>query len=139
MSIWKNKLTLAGIQEFSRDTMVEYLGMEIVDIGEDYVTATMPVDHRTRQPYGLLHGGASVALAETVGSFAAHMTLDPGYRCVGLEINANHLRSKTEGMVTGTARPIHIGHSTQIWDIRIADEADRLICVSRLTLAVLKP
>ena len=139
MSIWKNKLTPDEAREFSRDTMVEYLGMQIVDIGEDSVTATMPVDHRTRQPYGLLHGGASVALAETVGSFAAHMTLDPGYRCVGLEINANHLRSKTEGMVTGTARPIHIGHSTQIWDIRIADEADRLICVSRLTLAVLKP
>ncbi|MGB5984896.1 MAG: hotdog fold thioesterase [Desulfobacterales bacterium] len=139
MSIWKTQLTPHQAQEFARNTMVDQLDMRIVEIGDDYVKGTMPVDHRTRQPYGLLHGGASVALAETLGSFAAHMAVEPECRCVGLEINANHLRSKKQGLVTGIARPVHLGRSTQIWDIRITDEAERLICISRLTLAVLKP
>ncbi|HCT22069.1 MAG TPA: esterase, partial [Chitinophagaceae bacterium] len=109
------------------------------EIGDDFIRGTMPVDHRTHQPYGLLHGDASVALAETLGSVGAALTVDhEKFMCVGLEINANHVRSVRSGVVTGTAKPIHIGATTQVWDIRITDERDKLVCVSRLTVAVLK-
>jgi 1,4-dihydroxy-2-naphthoyl-CoA hydrolase len=137
MSIWSAHPTLETLQAFMQNTMVEHLGIRITEVGEDYLQATMPVDHRTLQAYGLLHGGASAALAETIGSLAAHLAAPEGCRVVGLEINANHLRSVREGMVTGTARPVHIGRTTQVWDIRIVDAQDRPVCVSRLTLAVL--
>ena len=113
--------------------------MEFTEIGADFIKATMPVDHRTKQPYGLLHGGASVALAETLGSVGAGLVIDPTkFQCVGLEINANHVRSVSQGFVTGIATPVHIGASTHIWDIKIYDQKDRLVCISRLTVAILK-
>ena len=119
------------------DTLLAALGIEITELGEDFLRGRMPVDARTRQPYGLLHGGASVALAETLGSMAGNLCLDAErYVAVGLEVNANHLRPVTAGHVTGTARPIHLGRSTQVWDIRIEDAAGRPSCVARLTLAV---
>jgi 1,4-dihydroxy-2-naphthoyl-CoA hydrolase len=118
--------------------MAEYLDIEWKEVGNDFISATMPVDHRTIQPYGLLHGGASCVLAETVGSVASAMVIDhSNFICVGLEINANHIRSAREGKVTGTAKPIHLGATTHVWDIRIVDEKERLICVSRLTVAIL--
>nr|WP_289623412.1 hotdog fold thioesterase [Flavihumibacter fluvii] len=119
--------------------MGEHLGIEWVEVGPDYIRARMPVDHRTKQPHGLLHGGASVALAETIGSVGAAMTVDQDkFIAVGLEINANHVRSARSGFVTGTARPLHKGSTTQVWDIRIEDEKGKLICLSRLTVAILK-
>jgi 1,4-dihydroxy-2-naphthoyl-CoA hydrolase len=138
VSIWKSKFEIKEADLFLKNTMVEHLGIQFTCVGDDFVQATMPVDHRTHQPYGLLHGGASVALAETLGSIAAHMAAEPGHLCVGLEVNANHLRSITSGTVTGTAKPIHIGRSTQVWQIKIVDEKERLVCISRLTVAVLK-
>lgn len=118
-------------------SLVERLGITITELGEDYIRGTMPVDARTRQPFGLLHGGASVALAETLGSIGGNLFLDNSVAmAVGLEISANHVRSVTEGFVTGTARPLHVGRNTQVWDIRIENEAGQLTCVSRLTLAV---
>ena len=136
MSIWKHPTDLDAINAWNRGTMVEHLGMVITEIGTDFLRGTMPVDVRTRQPFGLLHGGASVALAETLGSTAANLCLDAGESAVGLDINANHVRAATSGCVTGTARPLHIGRSTQVWDIRIEDGRARLLCISRLTLAV---
>jgi len=140
MSIWFHKgLTLEQFQHLGKNTLGEHLGMQFTEIGDDFIRGTMPVDHRTHQPYGLLHGGASVALAETLGSVGAALTVDhEKFMCVGLEINANHVRSVRSGVVTGTAKPIHIGATTQVWDIRITDERDKLVCVSRLTVAVLK-
>jgi 1,4-dihydroxy-2-naphthoyl-CoA hydrolase len=140
MSIWFRKgLTVEQFQYLGKNTLGEHLGMQFTEIGDDFIRGTMPVDHRTHQPYGLLHGGASVALAETLGSVGAALTVDhEKFMCVGLEINANHVRSVRSGIVTGTASPIHIGATTQVWDIRITDERDRLVCVSRLTVAVLK-
>ncbi len=118
--------------------MVEHLGIVFTDIQEDSLTATMPVDKRTLQPYGLLHGGASVALAETLGSVAAHLSVDSDrYLTVGLEINANHIKSARSGIVTGTARPIHIGRSTHVWSIDIVNEAGQLVCTSRITMAII--
>lgn len=138
--IWFNKsLTAADFAGVGKGNMGEHLGIEFTEIGPDYIKATMPVDHRTKQPYGLLHGGASVALAETLGSVGAAMVVDHNeYICVGQEINANHLRSVRSGFVTGTAKPIHIGSSSQVWEIKIHDERDHLVCISRLTVAVLK-
>lgn len=119
-------------------TMVTHLGIVMTKIGDNYLQATMPVDHRTHQPFGLLHGGASVTLAETLGSMGAYLCVDPSlYNIVGLEINANHVRAVRTGFVTGKAQPLHIGKSTQIWEIRITDEADKLVCISRITLAAL--
>lgn len=139
MSIWHIQATLEALNALSAGTMVEHLGIEFTAVGEDSISASMPVDRRTIQPAGLLHGGASAALAETLGSVAANLVIDPAqFACVGLEINANHIRSVRSGVVTGVARPIHLGASTQVWDIRIADEEGRLVCISRLTLAVLK-
>ncbi len=121
-----------------KNTMVEHLGIVFTDIQEDSLTATMPVDQRTLQPYGLLHGGASVALAETLGSVAAHLSVDSDrYLTVGLEINANHIKSARSGIVTGTARPIHIGRSTHVWSIDIVNEAGQLVCTSRITMAII--
>ena len=140
MSIWNLEATPDALNALSANTMVEHLGITFAEIGEDYLTARMPVDHRTVQPAGLLHGGASVALAETLGSVAATLCTNPAETtCVGLEINANHIRSVRSGSVTGVARPLHLGNSTQVWDIRIHDdEQERLVCVCRLTMAVLK-
>ena len=119
-------------------TMVDHLGIEFLEIGDDYVKARMPVDHRTHQPFGLLHGGASVTLAETLGSMGAWFCVDPAkYVCVGLEINANHLRGAREGWVYGVARPLHVGRTTQVWEIKITNAEDKLVCVSRITMAIL--
>jgi uncharacterized protein (TIGR00369 family) len=126
-----------AIREYATQGLAAHIGIEIVELSRERVVATMPVDDRTRQPYGLLHGGASVALAETVASIAAIANIDPNkFRAVGLEINANHIRAKTEGRVTGTATPIHIGRSTHVWNIQIVDEDDRLVCISRCTVAI---
>ena len=127
---------LAGLNALSHDTAISQLGIVFTEVGADFVRATMPVDARTRQPYGLLHGGASVLLAETLGSTAGNLCVDEGALCVGVEINANHLLAVREGIVTGTARPLHVGRSTQVWEIRIEDPVGRLACISRLTLAV---
>ncbi|HVS98849.1 MAG TPA: hotdog fold thioesterase [Puia sp.] len=140
MSIWFDPaVTPEQLRSLGHRTMGEYIGIEFTEIGDDYLKARMPVDHRTRQPYGLLHGGASVALAETVGSVASALVIDQRqYYCVGLEINANHIRGVRDGFVTGTARPLHIGKTTHVWDIRIHDERDKLVCVSRLTVAIIR-
>jgi 1,4-dihydroxy-2-naphthoyl-CoA hydrolase len=127
---------LADLNALSKGTAMEPLGIVFTEIGPDFVRGTMPVDERTRQPYGLLHGGASVLLAETLGSSAGNLCVGSDEVCVGIEINANHLRAARDGIVTGTARPIHVGARTQVWDIRIEDERGRLVCISRLTLAV---
>ena len=134
---FRQRPDLAALNARNKANAVGNLGIEFIEQGEDFFRGTMPVDQRTLQPYGLLHGGASVLLAETLGSMAANMCLEPGAgQAVGVEINANHLRAKTEGVVTGTARPLHVGRSTQVWDIRIEDEQGRTVCVSRLTLAM---
>lgn len=140
MSIWfKKDLQVSDLQPLGKNTMGEHLGMVFTEVGPDYLKATMPVDHRTKQPYGLLHGGASVALAETLGSVGAALVVDHAkFICVGQEINANHLRSVRDGLVTGIAKPIHIGASSQVWETRIYDEREKLVCISRLTVAVLK-
>jgi len=137
MSIWFHQPTLKQLNEKAKQTLLEQLEMVFTEVVDDFLVATMPVDHRTVQPAGLLHGGASAALAESLGSYGAYLTVDARkFDCVGIEINANHVRAKTDGVVTGTARPIHLGRATQVWDIRIVDERERLICVSRLTVAV---
>ena len=136
--MFRPDITLDTLNQWSDGTLMQPLGIRFTEIGADYVRGTMPVDARTHQPYGLLHGGASVALAETLGSTAAGLCVEEGEGVVGIEINANHLRGVREGTVTGTARPLHVGRSTQVWEIRIEDESGRLVCVSRLTLAVIR-
>jgi 1,4-dihydroxy-2-naphthoyl-CoA hydrolase len=140
MSIWFNKkLCIEDLKPLGPGTMGEHLAMEWVQIGPDFLKMKMPVDNRTKQPYGLLHGGASCALAETVGSIASALIINPEKNiCVGLEINANHVRSAKNGFVTATCTPLHIGASTHVWDIKIHDDNAKLICISRLTVAVLK-
>lgn len=140
MSIWfKKDLSIEDLRPLGKNTMVEHIGIDWTEVGEDYLKATMPVDHRTQQPYGLLHGGASVALAETMGSVAAAMVIDhAAYFCVGLDINANHVRSASSGLVTGITKPLHMGATTQVWEIKIYDEKEKLVCVSRITIGVLK-
>lgn len=138
MGIFKEGVTIEVLNRMSANTMVDHLGIQFTAIGDDYIEATMPVDSRTHQPLGLLHGGASVVLAETLGSVAATCCVDISKNyCVGLEINANHVKSARSGVVTGITRPIHIGGKTQIWEIRITNEAKELVCVSRITMAVL--
>ena len=138
MAIWFIEPAVDRINAMGKGTLVEHLGIEITAIGEDFLTARMPVDQRTVQPHGLLHGGASVALAETLGSIAATLCVNQVEKvCVGLEINANHVRSARTGYVIGTVRPLHIGGTTQVWQTQIVDEQARLVCVSRMTLAVL--
>ena len=129
--------SLEALNAMSRGTAMEPLDIVFTELGDDFLRATMPVDTRTRQPYGLLHGGASALLAETVGSSAGMLCVGEDEGVVGIEINANHLRGVREGRVTATARPLHLGRQTQVWDIRIEDERARLVCVSRLTLAVI--
>tara|TARA_R110001592_G_scaffold14600_4_gene65049 strand:+ start:325 stop:744 length:420 start_codon:yes stop_codon:yes gene_type:complete len=131
-------VNISMLNQFSNNTMVEHLGIEIIEVGADFMRAKMPVDHRTKQPMGLLHGGASLALAETLGSVAAHSVVDPEKQyCVGLEINGNHIKSVKEGWVYGLARPHHIGRKTQVWEIKITNENDDLVCISRITMAVM--
>ena len=137
MSIWKQPISVGALTAFSAGTAISHLGIEFVEVGDDFIRARVPVDARTVQPYRLLHGGVSVVLAETLGSCGAAYAAAPGQRVVGLEINANHLRAATSGWVTGTARPIHIGRSTQVWAIELRNDAGDLTCVSRITLAIL--
>ncbi|MCP5356779.1 MAG: hotdog fold thioesterase [Pseudomonadales bacterium] len=140
MTIWTRPTDLALMNEHLRATAAQSLGIEITEIGNDFMRGRMPVDARTVQPQGIVHGGASVLLAETLGSIAANYCLrEPGQHAVGLEINANHLRAVASGWVTGTARPIHLGGSTQVWEIRMEDDSGRPTCVSRLTMAVIQP
>jgi 1,4-dihydroxy-2-naphthoyl-CoA hydrolase len=138
MSIWyKKDWNIEKLNQFAANTMNELIGIEFIEVGENYLKASMPVDNRTRQAYGLLHGGASATLAETIGSVASIMVVDPElYYCVGVEINANHLRSVKEGFVIATALPLHIGLSSHVWEIKITDKQEKLVCVSRLTVFV---
>jgi 1,4-dihydroxy-2-naphthoyl-CoA hydrolase len=137
MKLWPRDYSLEELNRLNSGNLLGHLGIEFVAIDSDSLTARMPVDHRTTQPFGLLHGGASVALAESVGSFAAFLALrDDSKTTVGLEVNANHLRPVIAGFVYGVARPLHLGRTIQVWDIRISDENMRLVCVARLTVAV---
>lgn len=138
-SLWRTPATTAQLDAYSANTASAHMGIEYLELGPDSVSARMPVDARTRQPFGLLHGGASVLLAETLGSVAAHLAAAPGSTCVGLEVNANHLRAVRTGWVIGTARPLHVGRRTQVWQIDIRDEAEHLCCTARLTVAVDPP
>ena len=138
MTIWKTKINTQIVTERNKNTMSDLLGIEFLAVDDDSLTARMPVDARTRQPFGIMHGGASCVLAETIGSVAANFCVDEGYYCVGLDINTNHIRSVREGFVTGRATPYHIGKSTQVWAIEIRDAEGRLVSVNRLTMAVLK-
>ena len=137
--IWHNKnIGIEQLVSMGENNMAGWLGIEFVELGPDFLTGTMPVDHRTLQPYGLLHGGASCVLAETLGSIASSLVIDiERFICVGIEINANHIKSAREGFVTGVAKPIHLGATTHVWDIRISNEKNVLICISRLTVAIL--
>ena len=138
MALWKQPVDLDRLNAANRNTLGEALGLKFTEVGDDFVRGTMPVDARTHQPYGLLHGGASVALAETLGSTGGMLTVDPTQDLVvGLDINANHVRGVKSGVVTGTARPLHLGRTTQVWEIRIEDEQGKLVCLSRITLAVI--
>jgi 1,4-dihydroxy-2-naphthoyl-CoA hydrolase len=138
MGIFKTGVTAESLNAFSKGTMGDHLGIRFTTVGEDFLQATMPVENRTHQPMGLLHGGASVALAETLGSVAATLCVDETRQfCVGLEINANHLRSVRTGLVTGTTKPLHIGKKTHVWEIRIVNEDSEMVCISRITVAVL--
>jgi 1,4-dihydroxy-2-naphthoyl-CoA hydrolase len=138
MPLFNPGATLEMLNKMSAKTMVEHLGIEFTAIGDDYIEATMPVDHRTHQPLGLLHGGASVVLAETLGSVAASCCVDITKQyCVGLDINANHIKSVKTGIVTGITKPIHIGKKTQVWEIKITNEQNELVCISRITMAVI--
>lgn len=138
MAIWKRKIDIQIVTKRNEKTMSDHLGIDFLEIGDDYIIARMPVDHRTLQPYGIMHGGASCVLAETVGSIAANFCVDESSYCVGLDINTNHIRSVKEGFVTGTAKPFHLGRSTQVWGIEIKDAQNRLVSVNRLTMAVLQ-
>jgi 1,4-dihydroxy-2-naphthoyl-CoA hydrolase len=138
MSIWTRPIELEALNALTRNTIAAHIGIRFVEVGPDFLRATMPVDARTHQPFGLLHGGASVVLAETLGSIAGHCAVrDGGNAVVGIEVNANHVRGVSDGEVTGTARPVHLGRTTQVWEIRIEDGQERLVCLSRLTLSVL--
>ena len=139
MTIWKKPLSVETLTAISANTAVSHLGIEFLEVGDDFISARVPVDPRTHQPYGLLHGGVSVVLAETLGSCGAAYAAPEGWRAVGLDINANHLRGVTSGWVTGTARPVHIGRTTQVWQIDLRNEAGQMTCVSRITMAMLAP
>ena len=134
--MFRSDTTLDQLNAMSANTAIAALGIVFTEIGPDYLRATMPVDSRTHQPFGLLHGGASALLAETLGSSAGGLSAPEGHAVVGIEINANHLRGVRAGIVTGTARPLHVGRSTQVWEIRVEDAKGKLVCISRLTLAV---
>ncbi|KQT12274.1 hotdog fold thioesterase [Ramlibacter sp. Leaf400] len=138
MPIWKQPISVERLTEMHVGTAVEHLGIEFLEVGDDFIRARVPVDTRTRQPYGILHGGVSVVLAETLGSCGAAFTAETGTRAVGLDINANHLRSASQGWVTGIARPVHIGRSTQVWAIELSNDQGQPTCVSRITMAMLQ-
>ena len=137
LPVWKRAISVEELTTLHKDTAVAHLGMEFLEVGPDFIRARVPVDTRTRQPYGLLHGGVSVVLAETLGSCGAAFASPEGTRCVGLDITANHIRGATECWVTGVTRPVHIGRSTQVWHIDLHNDAGELTCVSRITMAVL--
>jgi 1,4-dihydroxy-2-naphthoyl-CoA hydrolase len=137
MPIWTRPISVEELTRIHEDTAPAHLGLEFLEVGDDFISGRVPVDARTRQPYGLLHGGVSVVLAETLGSCGAIYCAPPGHRVVGLDINANHIRGALEGWVTGKTTPVHIGRSTQVWHIELRDDAGNLTCVSRLTMAVL--
>lgn len=137
--LWKKPVSVQELTDFHRDTAVERLGIEFLEVGDDFIRGRVPVDQRTRQPYGVLHGGVSVVLAETLGSCGAVYACPEGYRALGLDVNANHVRGASAGWVTGTARPVHIGRTTQVWQIDLRNDAGQLTCVARLTMAVLAP
>ncbi len=139
MPIWKKPIDLNQLNALNENTVSRHLGIEITELGDDFLRGRVPVDHRTKQPFGLLHGGVSVVLAESLGSIGAYYASPEGYGAVGLDINANHLRSATSGWVTGTARPVHLGRSTHVWQIELVNEGGELTCVSRLTMAILAP
>ena len=139
MRIWQQPISLEILTRVSENTAVSLLGIEFVEIGDDYLVGRVPVNRQTCQPYGLLHGGVSVTLAETLGSCGAAFSCTPGHQAVGLDINANHLRGAQSGWVTGTARAVHIGRTTQVWQIDMRDDAGKMTCVSRITMAVLAP
>ncbi len=137
MSIWHQAISLDDMNESAKDSATSHVGIEFIESGEDYIVARMPVDNRTRQKYGILNGGASCLLAESLGSHASSLCLDPEQQyCVGLDINANHIRSISEGYVYGTSKPIHLGRSTHVWEIIIRDDSERIICISRLTMMI---
>lgn len=139
MTIWQRLPSIEELNSSRPGTLIERLGIEFTEIGADFICGTMPVDERTRQPYGLLHGGASVALAETLGSTGAVMCVDATqYQCVGQQINANHVRPARTGLVTGTARPVHLGGRSHVWTIDIVNDAGNLVCTSRLTVAIIR-
>jgi uncharacterized protein (TIGR00369 family) len=137
-AIWHGTPDLDLANEMAAGCSIGHLGIEFAELGADHLVGRMPVDHRTRQPFGILHGGASVLLAESLVSCAATFVAEPGKACVGMEINANHLRPVTDGWVTGTARPVSLGRRSQVWEVRIVDDEDRLVCISRCTLAVIE-
>lgn len=138
MAIWFDKYKLENIKSMEKGTMTDYLEMETIELGDDFVKGRLKVTDKVRQPMGLLHGGASVTLAESLGSIGANLVVDPAkFHCVGLDINANHLRGVHDGYVYGEARPLHIGKTTQVWEIKMTDEAGKLVCISRLTMAVI--
>ena len=139
MRIWQKPISVELLTAGTRKTADEHLGIEFLEVGDDYLVGRVPVDERTRQPYGLLHGGVSVVLAETLGSCGAAFSCPPGYRAVGLDINANHLRGVSSGWVTATARPLHRGHTTHVWQIELRDDAGNMSCISRITMAILAP
>lgn len=136
MSIWQQPISVELLTAANKDCAVGHLGIEFLEVGDDFIRARVPVDHRTKQPYGLLHGGVSVVLAETLGSCGAAFSCADGFHAVGLEINANHIRAVTQGWVTGTARPFHRGRSTHVWQIELRDGQGRLSCISRITMAI---
>lgn len=139
MRIWKQAISVELLAATNANCAVTHLGIEFLEVGDDFIRARVPVDERTRQPYGLLHGGVSVVLAETLGSCGAAFAAPEGHRTVGLDINANHLKGVTSGWVTGITRPVHIGRTTQVWHIDLSNDAGELTCVSRITMAMLTP
>ena len=139
MRIWKRPVSVGILTMGSLNTATSHLGIEFLEVGDDYIRARVPVDQRTKQPYGLLHGGVSVVLAETLGSCGAAFAAPEGHRAVGLDINANHLKGVTSGWVTGITYPVHIGRTTQVWQIDLSNDAGEMTCVSRITMAVLAP
>jgi 1,4-dihydroxy-2-naphthoyl-CoA hydrolase len=139
MRVWKKHIDIEELTRSHIDTAVSHLGMEFLEVGDDFIRGRVPVDKRTQQPFGLLHGGVSVVLAEALGSCGAHYSCPEGHRAVGLDINANHLKSATSGWVTGITRPVHRGRTTHVWAIELSNDAGELTCVSRITMAVLAP
>jgi 1,4-dihydroxy-2-naphthoyl-CoA hydrolase len=139
MRIWQKPITPALLQASSENTAVAHLGIEFLEVGDDFISARVPVDHRTHQPFGLLHGGVSVVLAETLGSCGAYYASPEGHLAVGLDINANHIKGVKTGWVTGMARPVHMGRTTHVWQIDLRNEAGELVCASRITMAILAP